>query len=291
MKNLLEFLLFKIIASLFFFISWNNCTSVGKILGNFIFLALKSRRLIAIENLKFAFPNKNQYEINLIAKESFQSISISFLEILKISSLSENKLKKIITIKNPENLESLLNPLKSCIILSSHFGNWELLASALKIITKRKTLILVQKQRNTFVDNFLNRNRKMFGCEITYLDDAPKNVLKNINENNFIAMIADQSARREELQIDFFNRTAPTHRGPAIFSLKSDIPIIFIILKRIGIGKYELLFEKINSENLIGTNEEKIIELTSRHVQVLEKYIIETPNQWLWGHKRWKHTI
>ncbi|MEK7819058.1 MAG: hypothetical protein AAB255_04615 [Bacteroidota bacterium] len=290
MQNIIEYILFRLFSLLVRLFCWKRLSSIGKYFGRIIFYLFASRRKTAISNLRFAFPQKSDSEIYKLAKKSFESLFISFLEILWFSGLKQSDYEKVIEIENPKEFERIINLKSGAILLSSHFGNWELLAMMLKKILKRDILIVVQKQRNNLIDEFVNNNRKKFGATITYLDSAPRDVLNSLQNNNFVAMIADQSARKEEIQVPLFGRTAPTHRGPAIFSLRVDVPLIFLLLKRIENGKYILKTEEVSRENLIGTNDEKIFELTLRHVQMLEKYIIETPDQWLWGHKRWKHS-
>jgi len=66
--------------------------------------------------------------------------------------------------------------------------------------------------------------------------------------------------------------------------------MIMLMLVREGLEKFRIEIEEVDTTNLTGTDEEKMKELTQRHVSMLEKYIRLHPEQWLWMHKRWKHT-
>jgi KDO2-lipid IV(A) lauroyltransferase len=103
-------------------------------------------------------------------------------------------------------------------------------------------------------------------------------------------MLADQSAPRERIYIDFFGRPAATFEGPAVFALRAGAPIIMAFLIRQKNNSYEMVFEEIPTSDLNEATEENIRELTQRHVKVLERFVAEYPGHWLWLHKRWKHT-
>jgi KDO2-lipid IV(A) lauroyltransferase len=55
-------------------------------------------------------------------------------------------------------------------------------------------------------------------------------------------------------------------------------------------GNYDVVLEKIDSSNLASDDPDNIVELTRRHTLLLERYIREYPDHWLWMHRRWKHT-
>ena len=62
-------------------------------------------------------------------------------------------------------------------------------------------------------------------------------------------------------------------------------------MKRLADGTYEVILEEIPTSDLVGNSEENIKELTRRHTSLLEQYIRQLPDHWLWMHRRWKHTI
>ena len=105
-----------------------------------------------------------------------------------------------------------------------------------------------------------------------------------------VLMLGDQSGSKASLYVDFFGRPAATHQGPAAFSLKTGTPIVMVFLIRQKDGTSEAVFEEVDRTGLEAYTEENIIELTRRHTAILERYIRQHPDHWLWMHKRWKHT-
>ena len=122
------------------------------------------------------------------------------------------------------------------------------------------------------------------------MDKAPREILKRIRENGVVAMLADQSGPEEGVFIDYFGRPTSTHVGPAVFCLRTGAPVVMTYAVRRLDGRFDVMFEEVQTDQLSGTDDEKIRTITERHVKMLEKYVRMYPDQWLWMHKRWKHT-
>ena len=102
-------------------------------------------------------------------------------------------------------------------------------------------------------------------------------------------MLSDQSAPKESVYVKFFGRSVATFQGPAAFALKSRAPVVMLFMIRQQNGTYKLFSEEIPCSDLEEYNQENVEILTQRHVAVLEKWISQYPEQWLWMHKRWKN--
>ena len=78
-------------------------------------------------------------------------------------------------------------------------------------------------------------------------------------------------------------------KGQTVLSLKTGAPILYGISVRQKDNSYDTTFTEISKDDLSGSTEEKIKELSQRHMSYLEDYVRKYPEQWLWMHKRWKH--
>jgi len=261
----------------------------GRRLGQFVYTNLKIRRETTYQNLRAAFPEKSIEELDDIALEAYCNLMITFVELFWIPNLNHGAILHIVKPRNPEVLEDARKKGKGLILLSGHFGNWELMAFSTTILFNLPFTIIVKDQRNPLVDKLITKYRSMCGSKMVSMDKSVREVLTTLRDNGAVAMLADQSAPKERLFIDFFGRPAATYEGPAVFALRSGAPIIMFFLIRQKNGKYELVFEELPMSDLQGATDENIIELTRRHVAVLERYIRDYPGQWLWLHKRWKH--
>ncbi|UCH85084.1 MAG: lysophospholipid acyltransferase family protein, partial [Candidatus Latescibacterota bacterium] len=97
-----------------------------------------------------------------------------------------------------------------------------------------------------------------------------------------------QDARHHGIFVDFFGRPASTVRGPAVFAIRRDCPIVPCFLIREGCDRHRAVFERPlwPDERLSGR--EAVRELTQRFTMLLEDYVRKYPEQYFWTHRRWK---
>jgi len=290
MQNQIEYFFFRI---LFYFIrlfSFRTVQRFGGAFGNFIFSVIGLRKTLVLDNLRHAFPEKKEEEIYSIAKASYKNLFTAYFEILYLNKLSREEITRYISFPDHEKINALLQRGKGLIVLTGHYGNWELCALAVPVISPQQYTVVVQKQRNPFVNEFMTHMRSRFGTKLIVMERALRESLRALSNNEVVALIADQSGPESGIYTNFFGRPASTHQGPAVFQVRSGAPMIMVMLIREGLEKFRIELEEIDTQNLTGTNEEKMQQITERHVRMLEKYIRLHPEHWLWMHKRWKHT-
>jgi KDO2-lipid IV(A) lauroyltransferase len=289
MKRYVEYVFVRFIAMIVAIFPWSAGFHVGKAIGSFVFYVVRFRRRLTFDNLRRAFPDASEEELTKIGLECYQSLFVSMLEIYWFERLTPQNLERIMTIISPEVLEKAREQGKGVILITAHFGNWELGAVRVGLAAKAPLTVIVQEQSNRYVNDFINRARAVFGNRPVLMRDAPREIIRALRRNEFVGIVADQSAAREAVRVRFFGRMAPTHDGPAVFCLRTGAPIIMAYATRLANGLYAAKLEEVDLSGIEGTDEEKIREITQRHASALEAYIRKYPGQWLWLHKRWKH--
>jgi len=269
---------------------WRGVNRLGSLLGTFAFHCIPIRRTLTLNHLRSAFPEKSPEEINAIAVGAYRNLVISLLEVFWFSRLTPERVKEAVSMPDPGLMDERLKEGKGLIMLGGHFGNWELIAIAVGLLTGHPLTIIFHRQRNDYVDAFMNKNRTMFGNAVVEMAKAPREIIAALRDNRVVAMLADQSGPQEGLFVNYFGRPAATHRGPALFSLRTGAPIIMAFILRQPAGDYAVEFREIKTDDLIGTEDEKIKQITIRHVALLQEYVTRYPDHWLWMHKRWKHS-
>jgi KDO2-lipid IV(A) lauroyltransferase len=288
--NRIEFILFSILGFIIRLLPLRLAQLTGRFIGSVGYLVARRRRGIAIDNLRHAFPDKTQEEIKRIALGAFRNYAICISEFLWFPRLTPERMRKLVRVINVDLAEEVHSRGKGVVFVSGHFGNWELSAFAFAHFTGYPMAIIVQNQRNTLVNEVINRYRCLWGNSVVPMESSPREILKKLSEGQVVGILADQSAPMEGRYVDFFGRPAATHDGPAIFSLRTGAPLMFGFLVRRKNGKYELSYEEVPTSDLGGYSEQNVVELTRRHVAFLEKYVRQYPDQWLWMHRRWKHS-
>jgi len=241
------------------------------------------------DNLKHAFPELTSADINKIAYGSYKNFSITLVEILYLPRITKEQFKKEVHFSNIDLIDKKEQEQNGVILLSAHFGNWEYGAISVGAQLNKKLSVVVKPQRNTFVNDWMNQARTRWTNEVIPLGASIRNVYSVLFNKGMVAMVADQRGPEESIKLEFFGRKTSVYTGPAVLSLKMNVPIIYGIAIRQPDFSYNLDFVEISRENLPDEYDEKVKVLSERMLKYLEDVIRKHPEQWLWMHKRWKH--
>ncbi|MCX6147560.1 MAG: lysophospholipid acyltransferase family protein [Candidatus Kapabacteria bacterium] len=261
----------------------------GKIVGNVFRIASKKRFNITLDNLSLAFPNLLKNEIEEIAIKSYHNLGITFVEVVQMKNWNKDFIKQKIHFENIEIIEKAIQKGKGVIFLSGHYSNWELLAFSAGIYIENDINVVILNQSSKYIDKYLNEIRTKEGNRVISMDRAARQIVSILSKGEIIALLVDQSAtENKDIFVDFFNRPASTYEAPASLALKFNSTIIMGLSVRDQYYNYNVKLIEIDHSDL-QNNKEGILELTKRHVKVLEDQIRERPDLWSWQHKRWKH--
>ena len=285
-----EYRCFALLCGLARLLSFRMAGRVGGFLGRLGYFIIVARKRVALDNLAHAFHEMPVGQRRGIARAAFRNYGIALVEMLWAGGQSADELMKTARLSNPEVVEKHLGHSAGLIILSAHFGGWELIIHPVRLHLGRPFVIIVQRQRNRRIDAMIDASRAKWNNKTVPMGVSSREAFRALREGNIVAMLGDQSGPKEAVFIEFFGRPAATHRGAAAFSLKTGAPIVMLFLVRQNDGTYEAVFEEVSKSGIEDYTEENVIELTRRHTALLERYIRGHPDHWLWMHKRWKHT-
>lgn len=288
LKHLIEYWFFRLIGVGVRLLPLRIVQRLGASAGELLY-ALGFRKDVTVNNLRRAFPDWSEREIDQIARASFRNVGTALLEFLWFPRFQPASIREVARIENPELIKELLARGKGIILLTAHFGNWELLAQSMHVELELPLSIIVKPQSNPFVNRQINRWRTLWGNKVVPMGVAVREILRTLQEGGVVGIVADQSAPKESIAVQFFGRDVPTYEGPAVFSLKTGAPMMIGFAIRQPDGTYRSRFEEVPTRDLNGYSETNVLELTRRHVAITEKYIRAHPHLWMWMHKRWKH--
>ncbi len=265
---------------------------IAKLKGLFFYYFIPIRKKTAYKNIKLAFPEKSEAQIRSIIKGAYINVMTVIFEFFYLPKLRGDKL---LTLLNPDDLVIISQKLKAgkgLVIVSAHFGNWELTAYGGGLLTGEPFNVIVKEQSNTMVDKRINRIRELRGNKMIEMTTAAREVLYLLRNNKIIAMLSDQSAPKENsVKVKFFTDDVPAFEGAARFALKTGAPVVFGASVRKPNGSYKIIMRDIDISGFSEYNEENIKKLTQAHADILAEFIKENPDHWLWFHKRFKHLI
>jgi KDO2-lipid IV(A) lauroyltransferase len=289
MKNIFEYILFLSFSKFFQLIGLNLSRKFSFLIAALFYYIIPIRKKTVLENLHNAFPDYDENKVKNIAFGSYKSFAIALVEILYMPAMSKEDIKKQVDCSNPDLIRIKYEENNGVILLSAHFGNWEYIATSIAAQLNISLSVIIKQQRNPYVTNWMNKARTKWNNEIVPLGISIKQSYQRLKDKKIVAMVADQRGPEESIKINFFGRDISVHTGPAVLSLKTGAPVLYGISVRQDDYSYKSVMTEISKENLPESKEEKIKELSQRHMAYLEGYIREYPEQWLWMHKRWKH--
>lgn len=289
MQNKIEYIIFLAFSGFVRVLGLNLSRRLSYLLAMFFYYCIPIRKETVIENLTAAFPEYNEKRIKEIAKGTYRSFLITLMEILYLPSLNVEGMRNFLSSEYNNVITDAFNRKQGLILLSGHFGNWEYLAMSMAVKVNIPFTVIVKDQRNGLVSKWLNSMRTKFNNKIVLLGPSIRQIYKELKEKNIVALVADQRGDASGLRVTFFNRPTALNSGPALLSLKTGAPIAYGLAIRQPDYTYKIVVEEISLDNLTGTDEEKVKEITQRHTAFLEKYIRQYPEQWLWMHKIWKY--
>jgi len=290
MKESVEYFSFRLLQRTARHLSYATASRLGSALGAAAFSPFGVRKTITLDNLTKAFPDQERDGLRRIAAGAYRNYGTALMQMLWSMNATAEELVAIVHLRDEWIFRQALARGKGVILLSGHFGSWELIASSVSLALQMPFVIIAQTQRNRKINAFVNSVRSRFGSTMVPMGPSVRQVMSTLKEGKAVAMLGDQSGPKESVFVEFFGRPSATHRGAAAFSLKNDTPIVMFMLVRREDGSYDVFFEEVDRTGLDGYSEENVLELTRRHTAVLEKYIRRYPDHWLWMHKRWKHT-
>jgi len=289
-KNKIEFKIWEFFTTLVQKIGFSRIPKLAKFLSFIFYYLIPLRKSVVTDNLKKAFPDKSAAEINKIAFQNYISIATTFLEIMAFQKMSKSEILNLVSTDNLEVIQSKIQERKGIILLTAHIANWELGALAMGLILDEPINVLVKKQRNKLVADWMSSVRERFKNTEIPLGVSIRQLYKTLISGGIVGIVGDQRGRKEDgVVVNFFNQPTVTFQGFASLGIKNKVPIIVVLGERLMDGKYKINIEEISYNNLPDELSDQVKELNQRYMSILERSIKRNPEQWLWMHKIWKY--
>lgn len=260
---------------------------LGSLVGWSIGRTWGARRRIAADNIGRAFEGTlSRGDIDRIVTDVFRTMGQTIFEVLRFGKLKPEMLLDRIE-GGADCIREAKEKGKGAILVSGHFGNWEILGAWLRALGYPIDVV-VKPMRNPLVDALYNRCRASMDVGVIHTQTATKGIIRALQEKRFVAILADQFAGAEGIDVEFFGRPASTPRGPAALALKFGCPLLTGVLERRPGGRFVATVDGPIEYQPTGDTEADIRAITQELTTRLERHVRRTPGQWLWTHRRWR---
>jgi KDO2-lipid IV(A) lauroyltransferase len=272
---------------------------LARISGTAGFFLMPQRRKIALSNLDLVYGNSlSGHEKRKLATRAFGHMALAAAELMCVEKFARD-FRKFFVLRGFEHLEKAFARGKGIVIAISHVGSWEFLSFLSRYILPHRGFVIVKKIRNPYLDREINRLREITGVTVLPKDTSSRTLIESLKKNNIVAVLIDQWAGPEGAWTAFFGKPTSTTTIPARLRYKLGCAVIPCACVRTGKARYEIQIQEpveFPGEKTAGFNSgDRFLRKTTSEIAVteelnrrLEEQIRKYPDQWTWGHNRWK---
>ena len=288
-KKLLHRLSYYLIRGSIFLISYLPFSLVKGVAKAFAWLlthVVSYRKDIIQSNLSKAFSNINTSKIKEITTDYYQHLSDLVFETIKATSFTKSQLKDHFKGTTADLLHPYLENGQSCLLIGSHYNNWELGCMAFPLWMSYPIYTAYKPMSNSYIDQYINSLRTKWGMNMVPMPQVGRKIIEKKNQASVFLFLGDQSpaSTKHAIWIDFLNRRTPFIHGIEKIARKTNYPVFYFSIKKRQWGTYEFVIQQIPFD----TSSVSYGSLTKEYAKLLEQEIKNKPEKWLWSHRRWK---
>jgi Kdo2-lipid IVA lauroyltransferase/acyltransferase len=259
--------------------------AVGRRIGDALWCLLPRRRRVALDNIRRSLGRgMTPEEIRHLGRRSFQHVGMNLVEACRYFLRPIDVMLSRVRVEGAEHLRSAAAQGRGVLILTAHYGNWELLAAA-HGLTGLPLSIVIRPLDHPVLDDLAARFRRRSGAELIVKHLAVREVLQALRRGRMVGILLDQNATRAEgVFVPFFGIPASTSKGLAVLALRTGAPVVPVFLRREPDGHHCMDV----SPPLVPPPDGDTEAYTATFNRAIEAAIRRAPEQWLWMHARWR---
>ena len=252
---------------------------------------LRIRAGVVDDNLMHAFAGLSAVDRRRLARQMWEHLFLLVLEVAHAPRMiHETNWRDYITLRDADRLVRLLLSDRPTLIVTGHFGNFEVAGYVLAILGF-PTHTVARTLDNPYLDRFLNRFRGGTGQQMIPKSGGYDQIVEVLARGGTMTFLADQYAGRKGCWVEFFGRPASAHKAIALLALDNDAPVAVCAARRLGKPLHIELDTPATIDPRDGGDQTGTIPaLTQWYTSRIEDFIRRTPGQYWWLHRRWKDT-
>jgi KDO2-lipid IV(A) lauroyltransferase len=254
---------------------------------------LPVRRGVILDNLRRVFgASLGEREMTRVAQAHYAHLSRLVWEFASFPFVASTRRRALARVENIEAILRVHERGKGAIVLTGHFGNWEVAtAAAIGEFPQYhgQFHVLRRPLRPAWLDRLVTRRFRRAGLGVLPKKGALDRILERLAAGDTVVFVFDQHAGgRDGVLVDFFGHPAWTFRSLAILARATGVPVVPMTTWREADGRHVVRFEEalplLDSDDM----NEGIRLNTRQYNAVLESFVLRHPEQWFWMHRRWK---
>lgn len=269
-------------------LGWRGSSWVGAKLARLAYKPFGIRAGVVERQIAAAFPQLSPDAVRELAARSYESLGRTSIETAVLPGTPRQEiLDRVERVEGWHYVEEALAKGRGIIAVTGHLGNWEFAGA---YVAARGVPIdaVTRGAANKLFEAYITKTRQLIGMEVIHDKDAVRKAPRALRDNHLVALVADHDALGlASTFVPFFGRPAKTPRGPAVFALRFDSPVLFMTGVRQPSGRYAFIVKPVEV-TLTGDRDTDIDAIVVRYTQMLEDMVREYPEQYFWQHRRWR---
>jgi len=287
-KNESIWICVNLLKSMFVVLPHNLSIEFGAVMGKLLW-AFSKKRVDGAEKRAVKSLGVGVTKARRIVRDSYANLGRSVAEILHMPGA--DRLDDFVSLSGEENLVRAMEAGKGVILLTAHFGNWELLAAYLAVKGYPMNAIGAQ-QRDSRITDLIIETRRKLGVKTISKGFNLKSAVKCLKKGEILGILIDQDAKDKGIVAPFLGLPASTPYGPVKMANKlgSKILPVFIVRKDASVRHEIHILPALENPDggSFGADTEKAVVMCN---DVLSQWIRRYPDHWLWLYPRWASTL
>ncbi len=282
--------MYSIVSGLFYLLSrlpWWLLYLIGDGIYVLLYYVFGYRKKVVAANLLIAFPEKTAAERKQIEKKFYHNFVDTFIETIKLFSVSEEEMRKRVSC-NIEVVNELYESGQNVQIVTGHYFNWEVANLGVALTCRYPFVVVYMPLANKTFDKLIHRLRTRFGTLLVPATEFRNNFQQYAKNRYALILVADQNPGNpgKAYWTNFFTKPAPFVRGPEKGAKMNNTAIVYAHFYKVRRGYYQIDMELVTTT----PHDYADGELTKLLVRKVEDSVRKIPENYLWSHRRWKHS-
>jgi KDO2-lipid IV(A) lauroyltransferase len=262
---------------------------LGAGIGSAAFHAIGRLRRVGLRNLELAYPEWTPAQRIRVLRRVYRNLGWQLAEFCLMSGYTRERAADFIEYDGLEHYLQARDRRKGVLVLTGHLGAWEL-SSFYHSLAGMPMGLVIRRLDNPLVDRFVNRIRCLHGNRVIHKDDFARGLISAMRAGETVGILMDTNMTPPQgVFVPYFGQLACTASGLARVALKTDAAVVpGFLLWHEARQKYILRFGQPLPLIRSGDADADVLANTAAFTAMIEQFVRQNPDQWLWMHRRWK---
>jgi len=285
-NGLAAYALYRGAVALMNLLTYRQAAVLGRACGRIAFHLDVRHRRAALDNLRHAFPEKNEPERRAIARGSFATLGGVAAEMLQFGRIA-HQFNALVEVQGLEHVTAAMARGRGLVFFTGHFGNWEMFTLACGV-QKYPFAGVARPHANEWIYRYVVRARCATGIEILDKKGILRDLLARLRAGRMVGFVGDQYAGSGGVFVNFFGRPASTIATMAVIARKTGAAIVPAFDHVLSDGTHRPVVHPPIWVAETDDPAKDVFDATQQLMTLLEQQIRAEPARYLWAHRKWR---